>query len=52
MSLKSPKIFKNNQTDLKIEVLVFYFRSSKINIKEPTKQTSQIIQNFNLIHTE
>ena len=36
MSLKSLKIFKDNQTGL----------------KNPSKQTSQIIQNFNLILTE
>ena len=51
MSVKSLKIFKNSQIgnwfDLIIEILGFY-RSSKINIKVPTK-TLQIIQNFNLI---
>ena len=34
-----------------MEILSFY-RSSNINIKEPPKQTSQIIQNFNLILAE
>ena len=52
MSVKSLKIFKNSQIanwfDLIIEILGFY-RSSKINIKVPTKQTLQIIHNFNLI---
>ena len=51
MSVRSLKIFKNSQIanwfDLIIEILGFY-RSSKINIKVPTK-TFQIIQNFNLI---
>ena len=37
-----------NWFDLKIEILTF-FRSCKINIEEPTKQTSQIIQKLNLI---
>ena len=34
-----------------MKVLSFH-RSSKINIKVSTKQTTQIIQNFNLILTE
>ena len=36
---------------MKIEILSFN-RSSKINIKEPAKQTSRIIQNFNFIIAE
>ena len=54
MSLKSLKIFKIDkffESTKKIEILIFY-RSSKTNIKKLTKQTSQIIQSFNLILIE
>ena len=42
---------QSNWFDLKIKILSFY-RSRKINIKEPKKKMSQIIRNFNLILAE